>query len=208
MTQGTTGGLIVNYSVGITSAEAIPIIVVSYMLIGYAFCLAILYYAMYLHRLLAVGPPQEPKIPSLVILIGPCGQFATAIQLLGTAAYTRGHFAAYSQGTFLTATAASTVSTVSTILALLVVGFAFLWISVAWYLFFEGLVKRRISFGLTWWSLIFPMGMFILSLDSFFIDINRCIHDFPAESLRRHELPCVSRTGLCSSNPSSHNLLF
>lgn len=141
MTQGTTGGLIVNYSVGITSAEAIPIIVVSYMLIGYAFCLA-----MYLHRLLAVGPPQEPKIPSLVILVGPCGQFATAIQLLGTAAYIRGHFAAYSQGTFLTATAASTVSTVSTILALLVVGFAFLWISVAWYLFFEGLVKRRISF--------------------------------------------------------------
>lgn len=163
MTQGTTGGLIVNYSVGITSTEAIPIIVVSYMLIGYAFCLAILYYAMYLHRLLAVGPPQEPKIPALVILVGPCGQFATAIQLLGTAAYTRGHFAAYGQGTFLTATAASTVSTVSTILALLVDGFAFLWITIAWYLFIEALVKRRISFGLTWWSLIFPMGMFTLS---------------------------------------------
>ena len=220
MTQATTGGLIVNYSAGISSAEAIPIIIVSYMLIGYALCLAVLYYAMYLHRLLAVGPPQQPKIPSLVILVGPCGQFATAVQLLGTAAYTRGHFAAYNQGTFLTASAASSVSTVSTILALLVDGFAFLWITITWYLFVEALVKRRVSFGLTWWSLIFPMGTFAPFLCFhvtitgkslyvvWMIDIGRCLHDVSNKPLHRYGFPCISRTCLCSPNLSTHNLLL
>ncbi|KAL1596397.1 hypothetical protein SLS60_009043 [Paraconiothyrium brasiliense] len=172
MTQGTTGGLIVRYSVGITSAEAIPIIVLSYMLIGYALFLAVLYYAMYLHRLLTVGPPQNPKVPALVILIGPCGQFATAIQLLGTAASTRGHFASHDQGTFLTGTAASTLLTTSTLLALMVDGFAFLWITVAWYHVIEALVTRRLSFSLTWWSLIFPMGVFTTSLMNLSIAMN------------------------------------
>lgn len=123
--------------------------------------LALLYYAIYLHHLLAVGPPENAKIPSMVILVGPCGQFATAIQLLGTAASTRGLFNSYNQGTFLTGNAASSLLTMSTLLALMVDGLAFLWIGVAWYPIIEALSKRKLSFSLTWWSLIFPMGMYL-----------------------------------------------
>jgi tellurite resistance protein TehA-like permease len=159
MTLGTTGGIVVNYSVGMSARLAIPIIVVSYLCIGYALFLSLLYYAIYAHRLIAVGPPMKAKLPSLVITIGPLGQFATAIQVVSTAANTRGLFGSYNQGTWLTASAASSVSAASELLALMVVGFAFLWVTVSWYLILEAAVMRKLPYSLTWWSLIFPMGM-------------------------------------------------
>lgn len=160
MTQATTGGIVVNYSYNISARLAVPVIIVSFMCIGYALLLAILYYAIYMHRLIAVGTPKMPKLPSMIICVGPLGQAATAIQLLGTAAYTRGDFAGYGQGTFLTANAASTVSAVCTMLALLIVGFGFFWITIAWYIVVESLIKRELPFSITWWSMIFPMGKF------------------------------------------------
>jgi tellurite resistance protein TehA-like permease len=43
MTEGTTGGVIVNYSAGITASMAVPMIIVSLLCIGYALFLSILY---------------------------------------------------------------------------------------------------------------------------------------------------------------------
>ena len=162
MTLGTTGGIVTRYSVGMSARLAIPIIVTSYMVIGYAFFLALLYYAIYIHRLLAVGPPMKAKLPSLCVTIGPMGQFATAIQLLSTAANTRGLFGSYNSGTWLTTNSASSVSAASELIALMVLGFAFLWITVAWYFIFEAALQRKLPYSLTWWSMIFPMGKFIL----------------------------------------------
>jgi tellurite resistance protein TehA-like permease len=159
MTLGTTGGIICNFSVGISAAMAVPVIVVSYMAIGYALFLSLLYYAFIAHKLIAVGIPPPMKIPALVITVGPMGQFATAVQVLSTAANSRGLFAAYHQGTWLQGQAASSVSAAAILLALMALGFSFLWITVAWYFVLEALVMRRLPFSLTWWSLIFPMGM-------------------------------------------------
>ena len=158
MTLGTTGGLITNYSVGLGASMAVPVIVTGYMCIGYAFFLSLLYYAFIAHKLIAVGLPPPMKIPSLVITVGPVGQFATAIQVLSTAASTRGMFGSYNQGTWLQASAASSVSAAATLIALLSLGFGFLWITVSWYIVVEALIKRQLPFSLTWWSLIFPMG--------------------------------------------------
>lgn len=187
MTLGTTGGLLTNYSVGISSAQAVPVIVVSFCCIGYALFLAILYYAIYMHRLMAVGPPKRPKIPTLVILVGPLGQFATAIQVLGTAASTGHHFASYNEGTWLTASAASSVSAACGLVALLIVGFAFLWISAAWYLVIEALVLRKLPFSMSWWSLIFPMGEYYDTLSFGPADrwVSRCLHDCAAQLVHR-----------------------
>lgn len=160
MTAGTTGGIMVNYSSGITPRLAVPVIIVSFLCLGYAFFLAQMLYSIYLHRLLTEGPAMGPLMASLVVTVGPLGQFATGIQLMGSAASGKNMFAGYAQGTFLTASAASSVSATCTLLALLVVGFAFLWITVAWYIFIEGLFKGETSFGMPWWSLIFPMGKF------------------------------------------------
>lgn len=158
MTLGTTGGLIANYSVGLSASMAVPIIVTGYMCIGYAFFLALLYYAFIAHKLIAVGLPPPMKIPSLVITVGPVGQFATAIQTLSSAASTRGMFGSYNQGTWLQSSAASSVSAAAILIALLALGFGFMWITMSWYIVVEALVKRQLPFSLAWWSLIFPMG--------------------------------------------------
>jgi tellurite resistance protein TehA-like permease len=158
MTLGTTGGIVTNYSVGLTASMAVPVIVVGYMAIGYALFLSLLYYAYIAHKLIAVGLPAPAKIPALVITVGPMGQFATAIQVLSTAANTRGLFGSYNQGVWLTSSAASSISAAAVLLALLTLGFAFMWTTVAWYIVVEKALKRELPFSLTWWSLIFPMG--------------------------------------------------
>jgi tellurite resistance protein TehA-like permease len=164
MTLGTTGGIVANYSVGLTPKMGVPVIVVGFMCIGYALFLALLYYAFLLHKLLAVGLPPPAQIPALVILVGPVGQFATAVQVLSTAASSKGMFAGYGQGTWLQGQAASSVSASATLLALFALGFGVLWICVSWYVVVEAMVKRRLPFSLAWWSLIFPMGRSSFSL--------------------------------------------
>ncbi|KAJ9618651.1 hypothetical protein H2203_008853 [Taxawa tesnikishii (nom. ined.)] len=163
MTAGTTGGIVVNYSYHISARMAVPVIIVSYMCIGYALFLSIMFYSVYLHRLMTEGPPQFAKTPTMIITVGPLGQFATAIQVLGTAAYTKADFSQYHKGTFLEASAGSVVSAVGTLLALLVVGFAFFWITVAWYIVIEAML-HKLPFNLTWWSMIFPMGVLTTAL--------------------------------------------
>jgi tellurite resistance protein TehA-like permease len=200
MTLGTTGGIVVNYSVGMSARLAIPIIVVSYLCIGYAFFLALLYYAIYAHRLIAVGPPEMAKLPAMVITIGPLGQFATAIQVVSTAANTRGLFGSYNQGTWLTASAASSVSAASELLALMVVGFAFLWVTVAWYLVLEAAVTRKLPYSLTWWSLIFPMGMWTMpreNLERELTEFCRCVDYRIDQSFHCTELSWLPRSFGC-----------
>jgi tellurite resistance protein TehA-like permease len=169
MTLGTTGGIVTSYSVGLTPSMAVPVIVVGYMCIGYALFLALLYYAFLLHKLLAVGLPPPAKIPSLVIMVGPVGQFATAVQVLSTAANSKRMFASYNEGTWLQGQAASSVSAAATLLALFALGFGVLWISVSWYVVVEAIVKRRLPFSLAWWSLIFPMGRSSFLFSSFLL---------------------------------------
>jgi tellurite resistance protein TehA-like permease len=159
MTLGTTAGIVTRYGVGITPAMAVPVIVVGYMCIGYALFLSLIYYVLLATTLFTSGLPAPAKIPALVIAVGPMGQFATAIQVLSTAASSHGLFGAYHQGVWLQAQAASSVSAAAVLLALMALGFGFLWISVAWYVVVEKAIKRELPFGLTWWSLIFPMGM-------------------------------------------------
>lgn len=161
MTLGTTGGVVTRYAVGLSAGAAVPIIVVGYMAIGYAVILSLLYYAYLAHKLIAVGMPPPAKLPSLVIAVGPMGQFATAIQVLSSAASTRGFFGDYHEGVWLESSAASSVSAVATLLALFALGFGFLWITVAWYSVLEALVRRKLPFTVAWWSLIFPMGKYI-----------------------------------------------
>jgi tellurite resistance protein TehA-like permease len=158
LTLSTTAGLVANYSVGLSASMAVPIIVTGYMCVGYAFFLSLLYYTLIANKLIAVGLPPPMKIPSLVFTVGPAGQFATAIQVLSTAASTRGMFGSYNQGMWLQASAASSVNAAAVLIALLALGFGFLWITVSWYIVGEAFVKKQLSFSLTFWSLIFPMG--------------------------------------------------
>jgi hypothetical protein len=168
MTLGTTGGIVTNYSVGLSAEMGVPIIVTGFVAIGYALFLSFMYYAFLLHKLLAIGLPPPAGIPALVITVGPMGQFATAIQVLSRAASVRGMFGEYAQGTWLQSGSASSVNAAATLLALMAIGFGFLWATVAWYLVIEQFVKRQTVYGLKCWSLIFPMGKPSLSLSCLF----------------------------------------
>ena len=186
MTLGTTGGLLATYGDGISADMAVPVIVVSYMVLGFAFFLALVYYALLAHTLFAAGLPPPGKLPALMIAVGPLGQFATAIQGLSAAASQRGMFARYDEGVWLTGGAAASVSAATVLLALLVLGFAFLWISVTWYVVLEAGVRRTLAFGLSWWSLIFPMGELPFPIQKQLMEmadaLDRGVYDGAAES--------------------------
>ncbi|KAF3043148.1 hypothetical protein E8E12_004626 [Didymella heteroderae] len=75
-----------------------------------------------------------------------------------------GLFGSYNRGIWLTASSASSVSAASELIALMVLGFGFMWITVAWYMIIEAAVQRKMPYSLTWWSMIFPMGVYTTGL--------------------------------------------
>jgi tellurite resistance protein TehA-like permease len=158
MTAATIGGVICIYGKDIDPRMAVPIIVCSYLLLGCGLFLALAMYAAYLHRLIICGWPPAPKIPGMILTIGPMGQSATALQTLATAASQHKIFASYDRGFWLEAQPAVIIQAISVLLALLLVGFAVFWIFMAYFAIIQALMQRKLHFGLTWWSTIFPMG--------------------------------------------------
>ena len=69
MTAATIGGLIVNYAHDISARMAVPVIIVSFMSLGYAVVLALVIYAIYMHRLLTAGWPPPEKIPGMILTV-------------------------------------------------------------------------------------------------------------------------------------------
>lgn len=89
---------------------------------------------------------------------GPFGQAAAALQYLGRAAYVKDFFGNYNHGTFLTASAASSLSSASILLALLIFGFDLFWIALAVFVMLDAAFQRKLTFSLSAWGLIFPAG--------------------------------------------------
>lgn len=90
--------------------------------------------------------------------MGPTGQCATALVLLGTCADGNAAFAGYNTGPFISAAAAPGLYPASTMLALLLFGFGCFLLVISLAAICEGIVKREIGWSMTFWSTIFPMG--------------------------------------------------
>ncbi|KAI6910616.1 hypothetical protein KC318_g3124 [Hortaea werneckii] len=123
-TDALVGGVICQYSGGVNARLAIPIIVSSYMICGLGFFVAILIWAAYFVKLMNSGLPPPHLTPSLIMLVGPAGQTAAALQVLGTAAKT--YFGAYDKGTFLQTQAGEMLATLGVMLGLFVIGIGLL----------------------------------------------------------------------------------
>ncbi|TIA03161.1 C4-dicarboxylate transporter/malic acid transport protein [Aureobasidium pullulans] len=138
-TAASEAGLITIYGFDMSSRLAVPQIFVGYFASGVAMFMATLLYTVYFHRLLAAGWPAPPKRAGLFILIGPCGQLATAFQLLGESANTYMRFPQYKPsaiqppeyGTFWTQQTAQGVDGAGIFMALLLLGFDYLWFCIA-----------------------------------------------------------------------------
>jgi tellurite resistance protein TehA-like permease len=102
---------------------------------------------------------NEKKRTDIETKVGPFGQSAAAMQLLGSAAKTKMDFAGYNRGTFLTAAAAPSANVAGVVFALLLLGHDFFWITVALIGILEGAYERKMSYSLVWWTTIFPVCM-------------------------------------------------
>lgn len=149
-TAAGIGGLICRYGYNVSPGLAVPILIVSYLLNGFALFLALELYAVFFHSLMVSGWPEPKKLPGMFFLVGPLGQVPAAFLLIGSAASTGGDFAGYNRGTFLTMTSGSTVSSAGTLLALTVLGHDLFWMVVAFYGVIRSIVTRQASFGPMW----------------------------------------------------------
>ena len=160
-TVANAAGLIVNNAKNdthISSHLAVPLIIVSFMCVGFGLGLGFIVYSVYTHRLMTSGWPAYLKVPAMILTIGPCGQSASALIQLGNATVSHHNFANYAEGYFLTAEAAPIIRIVCILAALLLVGFAVFWMCVDYYAIAEGLIHHKIHPSLFWWSSIFPVG--------------------------------------------------
>lgn len=171
-TAATTGGLIAGNANAISARMAVPMIIVSFFMAGIALFTSIPLYAILFHRFLTVGWPPLPTSATMFILIGPMGQTSTALQLLGSAAYTSNHFAGYARGTFLSTSAAPIVSTACTLLALLITGMGCMWAFVALHVMIERAYRRELKWTPAWNSVIFPTGTLTTSFLQFSIEMD------------------------------------
>ncbi|THW94238.1 C4-dicarboxylate transporter/malic acid transport protein [Aureobasidium pullulans] len=140
-TAASEAGLITIYGFDMSSRLAVPQFIVGYFASGVAMFMAILLYT-----------------------IGPCGQLATAFQLLGESANTYMRFPQYKPsaiqppeyGTFWTQQTAQGVDGAGIFMALLLLGFDYLWFCIAIIGAVDVFVKRQATYTLTWWAIVFP----------------------------------------------------
>ena len=80
-TAAVVGGQVVNYAFDISPRLAVPVIIVAYLLGGFAIWLSVILYSIFFHRLMASGWPEPAKRPSLMMLVS-CLKISTVENLL------------------------------------------------------------------------------------------------------------------------------
>ncbi|KIY00852.1 uncharacterized protein Z520_03518 [Fonsecaea multimorphosa CBS 102226] len=157
-TLAAVGGVFACFAHEVSAGLAVPVIIMSLCAVGAGIFLGLILYTYLLHQLLAKGWPAPPMTATLFILVGPMGQSAAALQLLGAAASTHGHFGSYDRGVFLTASAAGSLQATCIFLALLMTGLGAVWLGFALIAMLNRLVRRELIWAPTWNAIIFPTG--------------------------------------------------
>lgn len=171
-TAATTGALIASYSFQISARMAVPVIIVSFMLVGMSVFVSLLLYSFLLYKLFVTGFPEGPASAQLFLFIGPVAQSAAALQGLGSAASSQGAFGGYHKGTFLQQTAAVPLNAACVLVALMLAGLASLWLALAVYALGKQAYDRKLSWAPTWNSIIFPLGVFVTAWLQFSIEMD------------------------------------
>lgn len=120
--------------------------------------------AMFILVRIMFSPFVNTHVADIPIKIGLCGQLSTALQLLGESANFYMHFArckpqtvrAPSSGTFWQPETAQGIDGSGVLLSLLFLGFDYLWLCIAIVGVIDIVVKRQVTYSLTWWSIVFP----------------------------------------------------
>jgi tellurite resistance protein TehA-like permease len=168
-TIAAIGGLISAQASDLSARLAVPVIIVSFMTIGVGLFFATVVYTFILLDIIVQGWPAREQIPTLFVLVGPMGQTASALLLNGSSASSYMNFSQYNRGTFLTATAATTVNTICVLLALFLAGVGVVMLAFALYATFEKGLRKGLTWNPQWNATVFPVATLVNALQLFAI---------------------------------------
>jgi len=157
-TLAVVGGVLAGYAHKISPGLAVPIIIMATCAVGVGILLGLILYTFLFQQFLAKGFPAPPAAATVFMLVGPMGQSAAALQLLGAAANTHAQFRGYDEGFFLTEAAASSLQVGCILLALLMTGLGAVWLVFAFLTMIDRAFRRQLVWAPTWNAIIFPTG--------------------------------------------------
>jgi tellurite resistance protein TehA-like permease len=163
LTAAAGGGILCSYG-ELNNRLQVPVIIVSYLLIGMGLPLSLGFDSLFMVRLFDRSSPKGMKVYQDMILCGPWGQGSFALQVLGQVVL-NGSFEGYGRGVFLTAQAATPVGYASIFAGLVAWGqgtfwWAFACISILQMAFTKSGGLRQLEFGLPAWAIVFPWVCF------------------------------------------------
>jgi tellurite resistance protein TehA-like permease len=171
-TVAITGAVVATFAKDLSATLAVPVMIVSFNWVGVGILMGLILYVYLFHSLLAQGWPPPDQTGTLFILVGPMGQSAAALQLLGAAATTYGRFGDYNSGTFLTAEAAKGLDAACVLIALLFNGLGVVWLIFGIYAMIERAVQKQLRWTPSWNAIVFPNATLTTSFLVFAIEMD------------------------------------
>ncbi|KAK2767763.1 hypothetical protein FQN54_003922 [Arachnomyces sp. PD_36] len=167
ITSAAAGGTLAIHG-SLSPRLQVPMILVSYLQLGFGFPIALIFDGIFLNRLLHANAfPTIGIVYQTMILVGPWGQGSFALQILGQAVG-KGSFAAYGsgRGTILTAEATIPISIASQFFGFISWGYDAFWCAFASLMIIRCIADqpggwRHTQFSVGVWSIVFPLGVFI-----------------------------------------------
>ncbi|MCH9766447.1 MAG: TDT family transporter [Actinomycetia bacterium] len=148
MVSAATGALLIPHMAAGTGRTTM--LYACYAMFGMSLVASLIIISMVWSRLALYGTSGTARVPTLWIVLGPLGQSITAVGLLATDA-----------ALAVDEKVADGMRAFAILYGVPVWGFAVLWIALATALTTRTL-RRGMPFALTWWSLTFPVGTFVL----------------------------------------------
>jgi C4-dicarboxylate transporter/malic acid transport protein len=147
-------------------AHARLTLIISWILWGTGFSLAILLMALYYGRLAIYKIPPGTLIVSAFLPLGPCGQGAFGLLQMSSVLYKMSKTTGQALGSLSTATAteaqtmATAIYAVTVPIALVIWGLGLVWLVLAVAFLIDLAIVQELSFNLGWWGFTFPLGVF------------------------------------------------
>ncbi|KAK4689577.1 hypothetical protein P7C73_g534, partial [Tremellales sp. Uapishka_1] len=158
LASASAGSVLVSYtplSVGLS----MPVVIVSYLLLGAGFILSMLTLGAYFLRLLHNQTPSPKKIGAQLIPIAPFANAAYAFDSLGYLAGPKRHILqAYGKGPVADETFGQAIYASGFVLGVTIWGFATFWLLLCALAFVRDLPKTK--FNLNMWSAAYPLGVY------------------------------------------------
>lgn len=152
----STGGVLAPALNRFSPHHALLTLVVSTFMVSIGLTLAFMILTMYLLRLIVYGLPPGASVLSVFIPLGPMGQGAYSILLLGQG-YKTLFPLQYGKSDILTATkTGETINIICVCAAIVLWSLASMWLAYALLALAEVLPTNRFPFKLPFWGLIFP----------------------------------------------------